>query len=248
MRKRRPAQADGADPDVRDGAGHGAPGRRDDPEALAPEHGPGDDAGRVQDWCQRVEQEAPVGDQHLTDDDRAREQQLGHAVDPRELDVQLLGRRVEPAADLRREPRREQEDRPDRDGDDAHRPGEHRPSEGVGGSRVVAAEAREDRDEGRGQAGRHEDVEGDLRDPERRVVGIELGAGAVRVGEDAIAHDAQREVDERERREEQRPRGKDAVDQPAERGAGDALGGRGHRGSSWWAGWLVHETAGLSRP
>ena len=45
---------------------------------------------------------------------------------------------------------------------------------------VGPAQAREDRHERGGQARRDQHVERDLRDPERGVVGVELGAGADR--------------------------------------------------------------------
>ena len=54
----------------------------------------------------------------------------------------------------------------------------------------VAAERREHRHERRGEPGRDQDVEQQLRQHERRVVRVELGAGAVGAGEDPVADEA----------------------------------------------------------
>ena len=108
--------------------------------------------------------------------------------------------------------RKEEEDAGDRHQPD--RAGQHGPPELVGGAVValVVAEPAVDGHERRGQAGRDEDVEGDLRDAERRVVGVELGARAVRVGEDPVADDARHEVAERQDRQQDRAAREDAVD------------------------------------
>ena len=49
-------------------------------------------------------------DEDLAERDRRREHDLGEAVDPQELDVQVLGRRVEPFGDDARQPRCGDED------------------------------------------------------------------------------------------------------------------------------------------
>ena len=111
------------------------------------------------------------------------------------------------------------------------RAGQHRPPEVVGRSVValVVAEPAVDRHERRGQPGRDEHVEGDLRDPEGGVVGVELGAGAVRVGEDPVADDPGREVAERQDRQEDRPAREDAVEEGASaRRSGRTDGSRPH--------------------
>ena len=94
-------------------------------------------------------------------------------------------------------------------------------------SAAVVAQAGVDRDERGGQAGRHEDVQGDLRDPERRVVGVELGAGAVGVGEHPVADDAHREVRERQDRQDDRAAREDPIEQAPRRD-----GDRGQRRGS----------------
>ena len=194
--------------------GDGAPGRCHDPEAVREQDREHDDPGRVQDRRERVEQEPPVGDEDLAERDRRREHDLRQAVDPQELDVQVLGRRIEALADDAGQPRCGDEDRDAGDGHQADGAGQHRPAEVV--RRLVALVVPEpavDRHERRGQAGRDEDVEGDLGDPEGRVVGVELGAGPVRVGEDPVADDPGREVGERQDRQQDRPAREDPVEQ-----------------------------------
>ncbi len=168
----------------------------DDPEAVREQDREHDDPGRVEDRRERVEQESPVGDEDLAERDRRREHDLGQAVDPQELDVQVLGRRIEALADDAGQPRRGEEDRDAGDGHQPDGPGQHRPAEVI--RRLVVAlvmpEPAVDRHERRGQTGRDQHVEGDLGDAERRVVGVELRAGPVRVGEDPVPDDPGREV------------------------------------------------------
>ena len=216
--ERRPGRADRPDDEVRGRARDGAPGRRHDPEAAREQDREHDDPGRVEDRRERVEQESPVGDEDLAERDRRREHDLRQAVDPQELDVQVLGRRIEALADDAGQPRCGEEDRDAGDGHQTDRAGQHRPAEVV--RRLVVAlvvpEPAVDRHERRGQPGRDQDVEGDLGDPEGRVVGIELRAGAVRVGEDPVADDPGREVDERQDRQQDRPAREDPVEQGAD--------------------------------
>ena len=113
--------------------------------------------------------------------------------------------------------------------------GQHRPAEVV--RRLVVAlvvpEPAVDRHERRGQAGRDEDVEGDLGDPEGRVVGVELRAGPVRVGEDPVPDDPGREVGERQDRQQDRPAREDPVEQGAAVATTAVNGVRsGHAGST----------------
>ena len=188
------------------GAGDRAPGRRDDPVRAGEQHRADDDPGRVQDRGERVEHEPAVGDEDLAERDRRGEQDLREAVDPEER------RRTAPAssgskplADRARRSRAPAMNSTTRgDGHHRDRAGQHRPAEVVGGLLAVAPEAAEDRHERGGQAGGHEDVERDLGDPERGVVGVELGAGAVRVREDPVPDDAHREVAEAQDREDDR--------------------------------------------
>ena len=63
---------------------------------------------------------------------------------------------------------------------------------------VVATERGEHGDERGREAARHEDVEQQLRQDERGVVGVELRAGAVGAREDAVAHEARAVRRERE--------------------------------------------------
>ena len=207
------------DRQVRRRARDRTPGRCHDPEAAGEQDGEDDDPARVEDRREGVEEELAVRNEHLAERDRCREQDLGEAVDAQQLDVQVLGRRVEAVTDDARQPRRDEEQEDARDGHQADRSGQHGAPELVGGAviAVVVAETAVDRHERRRQAGSHQDVEGDLRDAERRVVGVELGAGAVRVGEDAVAHDAGREVGERQDRQEDRAAREDAVEQAAGR-------------------------------
>ena len=107
---------------MRHGPGDRAPGRRDDPEPAGEQDGRDDDAGRVQDRGERVEDEAPVGDEDLAERDRRGEHDLGDAVDPHHLDGQLAGGRVEAAPDLLGQPRRGEEDQDARDGHDRTAP------------------------------------------------------------------------------------------------------------------------------
>jgi hypothetical protein len=79
------------------------------------------------------------------------------------------------------------------------------------------AQAREDRDERRGEPGGDEDVERDLGDPEGGVIGVELGARSERVGEQPIADHARREVRERQDGQDDRAAGQDPVDRGARR-------------------------------
>ena len=103
---------------------------------------------------------------------------------------------------------------------------------------VAVPEPDEDRDERRRQAGLDEDVEQELRQAERRVVGVELGAGAERAGEDPIPHEPHDVAREDEDREDGRPardetgRGSaGAANQPRHADASAAGDGAGMRGS-----------------
>ena len=167
-----------------------------------------------------VEHEPAVGDEDLTERERGREELLGEAVDPQQLDVQLPCRRVGAGHDDVGQPRRGHEDERAGDGHDRDRAGQHGPAEVVRRPVVapIVAQAAVDRHERGRQAGGHEDVEGDLRDPERGVVGVELGAGAVGVGEHAVADDAHREVGQRQDGQDDRAAREDPLEQAPRRG------------------------------
>ena len=215
---------DRPDRQVRRRAADRAPGRCHDPEASGEQDRPHDDARRVEDRRERIEQEPPVRDEDLAERDRRREHHLRETVDAQELDVQILGRRIEPFGDDARQPRCGDEDADAGDRHQADRAGQHGATEVVRRFvAVVVAEPAVDRHERGGQPGRDQDVEGDLRDAERGVVGVELGAGPVRVGEDPVADDPGREVAERQDRQQDRA----AREDPVEEAAGGRDGG-GH--------------------
>ena len=90
----------------------------------------------------------------------------------------------------------------------------------------AVAEAHEDRDEGRRETGRDEDVEGDLGDPEGRVVGVELRPGPEGVGEEPVANEAHAEVAERQEGEGDRAAREDPVQEVASE-ANEAVEHRG---------------------
>ena len=187
----------------------------------------------VQDRGQRVEDEATVRDEDLAERDRRREEDLGEAVDPDQLHVEFAGRGIEIAPDVVAQPRRGQEQHGRGDEHDADGPGEDRPPEVVRILLGALAQAREDRHERGGESGRDQHVEGDLGDAEGGVVGIELGAGAIGVREDAVAHDPHREVREAQDRQDDRS----ARDEPIE----PRQGGRPARQAA-------HPVAGRHRP
>ena len=126
-----------------------------------------------------------------------------------------LGRRVEALEGLGEPRRRDREERR-RHGHDHDRPGQDGLAERVRGVLVRPAKAGEDRDERGGQAGCDQHVERDLRDPERGVVGVELGAGAVGVREDAVADEAHPEVREAQDGQDDGATREDDVDEPAD--------------------------------
>src|SRR4029078_3139608 len=97
----RAEDAEGPDAEVEDGPADRAPRGRDDPEAFRSEDGPGHDPRGVQDRRQRIEEEAAVGDEDLADTDRRREQDLGEAVDPQQIDIEVACGLVEAHADGR---------------------------------------------------------------------------------------------------------------------------------------------------
>ena len=109
--------------------------------------------------------------------------------------------------------------------DDRHdddRQGRDRLPEGV---RLVDApllQAQEDRHERRGQTAGDQDVEDQLREHERRVVGVELGRQAEGPGEESVAQEADGVRREREGREEESA----ARQEPVEEGLGGAEGAR----------------------
>ena len=186
------------------------------PNRLGEQDRPDDDPGRVEDRGERIEQEPAVGDEDLAERERGGEEDLGEAVDPQQLDVERPGSTGRSRADDVGQPRRREEDEDAGDRHHPDRPGQHGPAEVVGAASPssVAAQAAVDRDERRGQPGGHQHVERDLRDPERGVVGVELGAGAVGVGEDPVADDAHREVAERQDGQDDRAAREDASTSP----------------------------------
>ena len=84
-----------------------------------------------------------------------------------------------------------------------------------GASGSSRAERREDRHERGGQAARHEDVEQELGEDERGVVGVQLRARAIGPGEDPVAHETGPVGRERQHAEQDRPRRHEAGEQGA---------------------------------
>ena len=76
------------------------------PYVGSEQHRAQDDPGRVQDRREGVEREPAIGDEDLAERERRREQDLREAVDPEKLDVEILGRGIEPADDEVRQQRR----------------------------------------------------------------------------------------------------------------------------------------------
>ena len=75
---------------------------------------------------------------------------------------------------------------------------------------------------GRGQAGRDEDVEGDLREHERGVVGVELGAGAERLREDPVRGRGPSRSSRSQDRQDEGALGQEPADQRPQRGSSGA--------------------------
>ena len=146
--ERRPRSPDRPDRQVRRRAAHRAPGRCHDPEASGEQDRADDDPRRVEDRRERIEQEPPVRDEDLAKRDRRREHHLRETVDAQELDVQILGRRIEPFGDDARQPRCGDEDADAGDRHQADRAGQHRAPEVVRRFvAVVVAEPAVDRHE-----------------------------------------------------------------------------------------------------
>ena len=130
-RTEEPRMPDDPDPEVERRPDDRADRRRLDPHRVVEQHGPGDDAPVVQDRREGVEEEPPLGDEHLAQGDRGREQDRREQHDPEQLDVQRLLLRVEAWDDQGRARRRDEQehearDRHDQDGEGEHRLGEAR--------------------------------------------------------------------------------------------------------------------------
>ena len=63
--------------------------RREDADLVDQQHRPDDDPEVVEQRRRAVEEESPLGDEDLAERHRAREQHLGEAHDPEQLDVEL---------------------------------------------------------------------------------------------------------------------------------------------------------------
>ncbi len=205
---------------MKGGASDRAPRRGGDPEPTGEQDGRHDDPARIAERRDGVEHEAAMGDEDLTEGHGCREHDLGEAVDPQQLDIEVPGRWIEVLADDAAQPGREQKQARARQAHDDDRSGQCRPAETIGRLLVPGvpfAEAVVDGHERGGESSRHQDIEGDLRDPERRVVGIELGPGTVGIGEDAVTDHAQREIGEGQDRQDDRAAREDAIDERADR-------------------------------
>ncbi len=198
-----PPDADHPDREVAQGTDHGPDRRPEDAHAGPEQHRSGDDAPVVHERCQPIGDEAALGDQDLAQDERGREDHRGDAHDPEQLDVQVALVALEAGCDqvdrLRGED--EQECRGDRHDRDRHR--QDGPTKGAGRLPGFGPQADEDRHEGRHQTTRDEDVQGQLGQDERGVVGVERGSGAERVGEHPVADEAHQVAGEGQDREDQ---------------------------------------------
>ena len=220
----RPGHADEADAEVEDGADDGAERGGHDPEALVEQDGAGDDADVVEDRREGVVDEVPLRDQHLAEGDRRREQDRRQQHQPEQVEVAGLVLGIEARGD---DPDRlggDGQHQQAQGGHDPDRQREHRLRELRRRVRIVgASEGREHRHERRGQAAGHEHVERELGQDEGRVVGVELGAGAVGAREDAVAEQAGEVARERQDREQHGAGGHEAREQGAEPRDHDSL-------------------------
>ena len=123
---------------------------------------------------------------------------------PEQVEVQRLARRVEPGRDQLDGPWGGDQHQQAHRGRDADGEREHRLREPGRRRRILAAEGREHGHERRREAAGDEHVERQLGQDERGVVGVELGARAVRPREDAVADEAGRVGREREHPEQDR--------------------------------------------
>ena len=213
MRTDEPVHADDADSEVERRAEDRADRRREDPDPVVEQDGAGHDPDVVEDRREGVEQEPPLGDEDLAQGDRRGEQDRRDQHQPEQLEVQGLRLRVEARRDDRDGRRGEEEQQDAADRHHADRQGEDRLRERRGVAGCVAAERREHRHEGRRQPGRDEDVEQELRQDERRVVRVELGAGAVGAGEDPVTDEAREVGAERQDGEQDRALGQEPREQ-----------------------------------
>ena len=195
-----------------------APPRRSraDRERQRPDHDP----GVVEQRRDAVPEVALLGEQHLPERQRRGEQDLRDEHQPEQVDVQVpLGadeaRRDEPTGRLG-----EDEEHHRTDAHDGHAERQDHAAESVGlGGIGPASQADEDRDEGRRQAGLDQDVEQELRQLERGVVGVELRAGAEGAREDPVAQQPHQVAAEEEDREDRRAARHEARDQRHARGS-----------------------------
>ena len=197
------------------------------PICVDQQHRPDDDPEVVQQRCRPVEEEAPLGDQDLAQGHRSREQDLGEAHDPEEVDVQRPRGGIESGHHEVRGERGEDEQDDRHDPHHQHRQRQDRPAEVVGRRlAVVPLEAGEDRDEGRGQSARDDDAEEQFRDQERGLERVELVTDPERLAEDPLADQPKEVADERERREEDGSTRHEPMDQVPGGGDGRSRHGR----------------------
>ena len=136
--------------------------------------------------------EASIREEHLTKRQRGCEEDLCHEHDPEQVEVQLpLCTGEARRDDLRRAlGEDEEQDRPGSHHHDAERQHGPREAVGIGDAGLRGPQSRKDRDEGRREPGLDEDVEQQLGQLERRVVGVELGTRAEGAGEHALTEQA----------------------------------------------------------
>ena len=156
-------------------------------------HRPDDDAEVVEQRRRPVEEEPPLGDEHLAERHRAGEQHLREAHDPEQLDVEARGSGSKPGTT-----------RSAVSGATMNRTTDTMPMTRTASVRIVrpkswaavlallALEPGEDRDEVGRQAARDDDAEQQLRDEERGLEGIELVTDAERLAERPLSDQARK--------------------------------------------------------
>ena len=180
---------------------HRADRRAEDAELRAEDQRAERETRVVEDRRKAVVQEAAIGNEHLAEHQRRREDDRRHRHDPEQLDVELPLRGPEPARHDRDRQRREDEQEHRHDPHREDRQGQDRLAERLRVGFVLAAQAHEHRHERGRHAAGDDDAERQLRDDECGVERVELLAGAERAHEDPVTdqtHDVRAEGEDRE--------------------------------------------------
>jgi hypothetical protein len=155
-----------------------------------------DDAGVVDERREGGREETTSRQQARLHDATHQEEDLAGEDDPREPDRERVLLGVERGVLQRRERSGgEPQDRRDRDRQQAHR-ADHRREQPIGRRLAALAHLRVERQEGDREGARGEQVVQEVREREGRVVGVGAAAGTDLVGEQRLAHEAERPGEE----------------------------------------------------